>query len=239
MKGAPGDAKAAGNRAGDASQDIIVFKIVDDSRCRACGIKRKKGSFFRMEKKGIVCPVCTGIDHLVYFPRGDTALTRRATKHSMLRAIVVRFSRRRRRDERQGVLVEQAALERAKRECLADAPARERARERAAQRRVEQDKRYVAEFARRVGELFPGCPAAEREVIARRACEKYSGRIGRSAAAQKFDPQVIAVAVRAHIRHNHTSYDEMLARGRARKKARSAVRDAVKKVAERWRTKRS
>jgi hypothetical protein len=239
MNDTPADATAAGNRTGDASQDIVVFKLVDESRCRACGVKRKKRSFFRMEKRGIVCTACLGIDHLVFLPRGDTALTRRASKHSQLRAIVVRFSRRRRRDERQGILVEQAALERAKRECAADAPARERAREKAALRRAKEDERYVAEFAKHVGDLFPGCPVAERGAIAKRACQKYSGRIGRSAAALTFDPEVIAVAVRAHIRHNHTSYDQMLARGRARKNARSSVRKAVKEVAERWRTKAS
>ena len=216
-----------------------MFKLVDASRCRVCGIKRQKRSFFRMEKSGIVCAVCLRIDHLVFLARGDAALTRRATKHSKRHAIVVRFSRRRRRDERQGVLVERAALERAKRECEADAAKRQHARERAAERRAEQDTRYIAEFARRVGELFPGCPVTEREVIAKHACQKYSGRVGRSAAALKFDPEIITLAVRAHIRHNHTSYDQMLARGHSRENARSAVRKAVKELAERWQAKAS
>src|SRR5262245_13098623 len=235
MNNTPRDATAAD----DAPQDIVVFKVADASRCRACGIKRQKRSFFRMEKSGIVCAACLRIDHLVFLARGDAALTRRATKHSKRHAIVVRFSRRRRRNERQGVLVEQAALERAKRECEADAPARERARERAAQGRAKEDERYIAEFAKRVGGLFPNCPAPERDVIAKHACQKYSGRVGRSAAALKFNPEVIALAVRAHIRHNHTSYDQMLARGRSRKNARSAVRKAVKELAERWQAKAS
>ena len=71
------------------------------------------------------------------------ALTRRASKYSTLRAVVVRFSRTRMRYERQGILVEEAALEQAERECLADAAARERVRERAAARRAELDERYV------------------------------------------------------------------------------------------------
>jgi hypothetical protein len=230
---------AAGDRTGDASQDIVVFRLMDESRCRACGIRRKKKSFFRMEKGGIVCTVCLGIDHLVYLPRGDTALTRRASKYSKLRAIVVRFSRRRRRNERQGILVEQAALERATRECEADAPARESVRDKAAQRRAKEDKRYVAEFAKCVGKLFPGCPVAEREAIAKQACQKYSGRVGRSAAAREFDPTAIELAVRAHIRHCHTSYDRLLARGADRSAARAAVRGAVDQVFERWQVKGS
>lgn len=114
---------------------------------------------------------------------------------------------------------------------------REQARAKAAVRRAVLDKHYVREFAKRLGKLFPGCPAAERDVIAKHACEKYSGRIGRSAAAQEFDPEAIRVAVHAHIRHNHTRYEELLASGKTRKRARSAVHDAVKKLAERWRGK--
>ena len=63
-------------------------------------------------------------DHLVFLPRGDAALTRRASKYSTLRAVVVRFSRSRERYERQGLLVEEAALTRAEQECLSDAEAR-------------------------------------------------------------------------------------------------------------------
>jgi len=50
------------------------------------------------------------LDHLVFLPSGDAALTRRATKASSLSAVVVRGSRSRKRYERQGVLVEEPAL---------------------------------------------------------------------------------------------------------------------------------
>jgi len=220
--------------ADDPPQDIVVFKLADASRCRACGIKRQKRSFFRMEESGIVCAVCLRIDHLVFLARGDAALTRRAAKHSKQHAIVVRFSRRRRRNERQGVLVERAALERAKRECEADAAKRRRVREKAAQHRAKKDERYIVEFAKRVGDLFPNCPVAEREVIAKHACQKYSGRVGRSAAAREFDRTAIELAVRAHIRHCHTSYDALLAGGADRERARRRVRGAAKEVFERW-----
>lgn len=165
----------------------------------------------------------------------DTALTRRASKYSTLRAVVVRFSRARKRYERQGVLVEESALEQAERECLADAAARERARERATERREELDERYVSEFAKRLGDLFPGCPAPERQAIPEHACRKYSGRIGRSAAASRFDPDTIELAIRAHVRHRYTPYDELLAQGVDRGDARASVREAVDEVVERWR----
>ena len=211
-----------------------MFSIIRESKCAECGTELWKGSFLRMEKERPLCLACADLDHLVFLPSGDTALTRRARKHSTLDAVVVRFSRTRGRYERQGVLVEEAALEQAERECLADADARGRARERAAERRAELDERYVAEFAERLGDVFPGCPVPERQDIAAHACQKYSGRVGRSAAAQRFDSEAIELAVRAHIRHCHTSYDRLLARGGDRADARAAVRDAVDEVFERW-----
>lgn len=204
-------------------------------KCAQCRVWIVKGGFLQRQGKRSYCLGCAGLGHLVFVPRGDIALTRRASKHSTRQAIVVR--RMRGRLERQGTLVEKEALQRAELECEADATVRERARTKAAVRRAIVDERYVREFTQRLGELFPGCPEAEREVIAKHACEKYSGRIGRSAAAVRFDPEAIRVAVHAHIRHNHTRYEDLLASGKTRKRARSAVHDAVKKVAQRWRTK--
>ena len=181
-----------------------------------------------------LCLRCADLDHLVFLPRGHTALTRRASTHSTLRAVVVRFSRTRKRYERQGVLVDETALARAEQECLADGEARALARQRAADYRERVDARYAAAFARRLGDLFPGCPSRERQTIAAHACQKHSGRIGRSAAAKQFDVEALELAVRAHIRHSHTSYDELLAGGVDRSEARATVRGAVDDVVERW-----
>ena len=70
------------------------------------------------------------LDHLVFLAAGDAALTRRAKKASTLSAVVVRWSRTRKRYERQGILIEEAALEAAEQACLADEDARMRRRER-------------------------------------------------------------------------------------------------------------
>jgi hypothetical protein len=43
------------------------------------------------------------MDHLVFLPSGEAALTRRAKKASGLSAVVVRWSRTRKRYERQGL----------------------------------------------------------------------------------------------------------------------------------------
>jgi hypothetical protein len=223
-------------RAGTTSRrdEIVVFWIIRDSACADCGEELGKGRFLRIEAERPLCLRCADLDHLIFLERGDAALTRRASRYSTLRAVVVRFSRSRKRHERQGLLVEERALERAEQECLSDAEARRLARERAVERRHAHDADYVAAFAKSVGERFPGCPGEEQRAIAEHACQKYSGRIGRSAAAKELQPSAVDLAVQAHVRHVHTQYDELLASGVAREDARGRIAEAVAKFLDRW-----
>jgi hypothetical protein len=175
------------------------------------------------------------LDHLIFLASGDAALTRRARKHSRLSAVVLKWSRARKRYERQGLVVEEAALELAEDECLADADLRARRREREAERRAGLDETFVDRFAARIRELFPRPTAGREQKIAEHACLKYSGRIGRSALAKKMDEKAVRLAVLAHIRHNETNYDELLGGGWERSDARSAVAGRVDEVLEEWR----
>jgi hypothetical protein len=81
-------------------------------------------------ERGALCFACADLDLFVFLPAGDAAVTRGAGKHSAMAAVVLQWNRARERYERQGLLVEEAALTRAEAECLADADARSRARER-------------------------------------------------------------------------------------------------------------
>jgi hypothetical protein len=63
-----------------------------------------------MENPGPACLGCVGLDDLEFLPAGDALLSRRAKAKSARCALVVRFSRSRRRYERQGLLVEPLAL---------------------------------------------------------------------------------------------------------------------------------
>jgi len=216
------------------SDDIVVFQILRDSACAECGEELGKGRWLRLEKERPLCMSCADLAHLVYLPRGDAALTRRASRYSSLKAVLVRFSRSRNRYERQGVLVEEAALARAEQECLADSDARARARERRAERDAEIDVHYRAEFASHIRRLFPGCPEQEAIVVAEHACLKHSGRVGRTADAKRFDPEMITLAVRAHVRHVHTAYDQLLGSGWERHEARDRVLPQVDRVLESW-----
>jgi hypothetical protein len=136
--------------------------------------------------------------------------------------------------ERQGLLVEEDALNKAEEDCAADAATRAARREQSAQRRAELDEDYVARFAARVRDLYPRCPDGRETLIAEHACRKYSGRIGRSRDAKALDPDAVRLAVVAHIRHRETPYDELLLRGYDRHDARAQVRDAVMAILRTW-----
>ena len=102
------------------SKDIVVFIIRRDTKCAECGEELGSGRWIRIENEKALCMTCADLAHLEYLPSGNTALTRRATKHSPLRAVVVQWARARKRYERQGILITAEALRLAEEECLAD-----------------------------------------------------------------------------------------------------------------------
>jgi hypothetical protein len=105
--------------------DLVVVSPIKDWECSRCA---GTGDFLIMENGGPVCMECADMDHLVLLPSGDATLSRRAKAASGLSAVVVRFSRTRKRYERQGVLVEQEALAQAEAECMAHQEKRSRRR---------------------------------------------------------------------------------------------------------------
>ncbi|NUR43323.1 MAG: DUF2293 domain-containing protein [Streptomyces sp.] len=181
------------------------------------------------------CLDCADLGHLVFLPRGDTALTRRSREESALSAVVVRFNRRKGRYERQGVLVEEAALARAEARCLVDAEARRRRRVRDARRRAAQDVRFTEVFAAEIRRLFPGCPAERARGIAAHASVRGSGRVGRSAAGRALSEGAVVSAVVASVRHLDTPYDQLLMSGVPRHEARRRIAVTVEEVLGGWR----
>ncbi len=213
----------------------VVFEIVRDSQCSECGVELQKNSFLLMEAGQPLCLACARLDDLEYLPAGDTALTRRSTKYSERTAVVVRFSRSRGRYERQGILVEPAALEKAEKECSEDAAERAAAREHAAEFRAKQDRDLVTRMTERLLELFPKCPPARALTIARHTAARGSGRVGRSAEGRSLEASALTAAVTAAIRHQLTNYDELLFGGMDRGLARVEVADRVAEILDQWR----
>ncbi len=223
------------NSAMKETQGLKVFISTRESSCDECGEKLGRNAWITLAgERGALCLTCADLDHLAFLPSGDVALTRRARKHSTLSALVLKWSRARKRYERQGILVEEKALAAAEAECLADNEVRTRRREREAERRSEHDRDYIEGFARCVRELFPNCPSGMEQAVAEHACLKYSGRVGRSAAAKALDEEAVRLAVAAHVRHAETSYDGLLAAGCDRHEARRQVAHQVRSLLDTW-----
>jgi len=212
----------------------VVFSIVRDSTCSECGAELWKGDLLFMDGQQPLCLACAGMGELEYLPRGDVAMTRRATRYSSRTAVVVRFSRSRGRYERQGILVEPEAIARAEQECAADAGERAQARARAAVARAQEDREFADHMTSAILALLPGCPPDEAHKIAEHTATRGTGRVGRSAAGRALQQDTLMLAVRASIRHRHTNYDELLAKGVERQDARDRVRDRVAEIVRQW-----
>jgi hypothetical protein len=219
------------------AEEIKVFIIRRDTTCGDCGTELGKGNFISLDRnKGALCMSCSDMDHLWFLPSGDAALTRRSKKHSSLNAVVLQWSRTRKRYERQGILAEEAAINQAEEECLADKEQRERRRLREAEKRKELDDNFVKEFASKIRTLYPGMPSGREHTIAEHACRKHSGRVGRTQSAKEFSEKAIDLSVIAHVRHAETQYDELLMSGYDRFYAREKVEDKVRSILEAWRS---
>jgi hypothetical protein len=212
--------------------DLIVISPLNKWACASCG---RSGDLLFLEDDAPLCLDCADLAHLAFLPSGDAALSRRAKKLSGLAAVVVRWSRSRKRYERQGILAEPEAIERAEQQCLSDAEARARRRDRDNVRRADEDVQFQAELAAAIRAHFPGCFASRAEAIARHAATRGSGRIGRSAAGRSFHPDAVRLAVAASVRHVDTDYDELLMSGVDRETARRQVRERVEEVLSGWR----
>jgi hypothetical protein len=213
--------------------DLVVIWPLDTFTCADCG--GADADLLTMDDAGPLCLACADLDHLVFLPAGDAALTRRAKQASQLSAVVVRFSRARKRYERQGLLVEDAALAQAERQCLSDEAARARRRDRDRERRADDDAQFQIRLAAKICQLFPGCPAERATAISVHTAARGSGRVGRSAAARALDSDAVTNAVVASVRHDDTPYDTLLMSGIPRPEARRQVQPDIDHVLDLWR----
>lgn len=217
-------------------EELKAFFSIKENGCTECGAEISPGGLITLKRPaGALCLSCSDLDHLVYLPSGNAALTRRAWKYSSLSVVVLQFSTSRNRNERKGVLVSAEGLARAENECLSDEEQRAKRRERDQVKAKKRDEKYIQEFAAAIRKLFPGCPEETASGIAAPACEKYSGRVGRAAGAKALDDAFVTLAVRAHIRHAETNYDELLSKCFDRDYAREQIRGAVDDCISRWR----
>jgi hypothetical protein len=100
-------------KASRAPELVVIQPLNTEWTCHRCG---GSGGLLVMENPGPACLRCVGLDDLEFLPAGDALRTRRIKAKSARSAVVVRFSRSRRRYERQGLLVEPQALTDAERD---------------------------------------------------------------------------------------------------------------------------
>jgi hypothetical protein len=86
---------------------VVIEPLNAEWKCHRCS---GTGDFLIMENPGPACLRCAGLDDLEFLAAGDALLTRRVKARSPRHAVVVRFSKTRRRYERQGLLVEPQVL---------------------------------------------------------------------------------------------------------------------------------
>jgi hypothetical protein len=94
-------------KASRAPELVVIQPLNREWKCHRCG---KTGDVLLMENPGPACLNCVGLNDLEFLPAGDALLSRHAKAKSARYAVVVRFSRTRRRYERQGLLVEPSVL---------------------------------------------------------------------------------------------------------------------------------
>ncbi len=217
------------------SHNIYLTKR-EKLHCKKCKSAIPKGKAFVAEKEDYngLCLTCSPFVNYTLLPPGNVALTRRSKKHSELCGVLLFWNQRRRRYERKGQYVELQAISKAEKECAADEAERAVKNKKAALVREVHDKEYIKEFGKAIREYYPNCPTKRELEIAKHACEKYSGRVGRSASAKQFDWKMIDLAVEAHIRHVETNYDSQFGKGKRKKEIRSDLSGVIKSILASW-----
>ncbi len=216
-------------------QNIFLTKK-ETLKCSACNKRIVLGQAYvaETEKHRGTCFSCSPFVNASFLKPGNAALTRRSKKFSSYCGVLFAWNRRRKRFERKGQYVEAEAIIKAQQACADDKKERALKNEKAAVIRAEQDKIYIAEFSKAIRELYPNCPKNREIAIAKHACEKYSGRVGRSAKAKVFDKTMIDLAVEAHIRHQETNYDSQFGTGKTKRMIRSDVKQDITSTLRKW-----
>ncbi len=204
--------------------------------CLECGHKISLGEAYVAESEDSrgTCFSCSPFVEYTLLPPGNVALTRRSKKHSANCGVVFVWNQRRKRYDRKGQYVEAEAIRKAQIECAADEEIRTKKNDKAAIVREVKDKEYIQAFAKAIRTYYTNCPPHREFEIAQHACEKYSGRVGRTAYAKVFDIKMIELAVEAHIRHTETNYDDQFGKGKRKKEIRSDVKDSIKWILSSW-----
>jgi hypothetical protein len=101
-------------------KDPVVYALSRPSRCYGCDKRMIVDEIVKLDEKEdekeVYCCNCAGLADLTLLASGNATVTRLAKKYSQIRFVVVKWSDTWKCYERQGLLVEKQALERAQKE---------------------------------------------------------------------------------------------------------------------------
>lgn len=174
---------------------------------------------------------------LVFVPSGDAARTRRVGKLEGARPALMRDKYG---VHRIGYWAPPDGVDRIEEELAATADQRAARRKAGERQRERQEERYRDTFREEMRRQYPAMPATDVEAVVARATVVGSGRVGRTKTLEL--AEIVRLAVRAHVRHTHTDYDDRLddtwvelgGGPGARRDARDGVEGDVREVLRRW-----
>jgi hypothetical protein len=98
-------------------RDLVVYALNKPSRCYGCDLKLPADEIVKLEKgndeREVLCVACAGLTDFELIKPGNAQLTRKASKLSSVRYVVMKWSELWKCYERAGVLVEKEALQKA------------------------------------------------------------------------------------------------------------------------------
>jgi hypothetical protein len=109
---------SASNSEKERYADPVVFRVRKPTQCAKCKEELGSGRMIKPvevndDQRDALCKSCAGLGELFYVQAGDAKLTRLLSKYSTQKHVVVRWASARKRYERQGILVELEALNKA------------------------------------------------------------------------------------------------------------------------------
>jgi len=168
----------------------------------------------------------------VEVPTGNHFLTRTIKKRAD--CVYVRMKKHRKGNFSRaiGIMAPRNIVEDAKQLAQETEEDRLTKREKAAEYRAKQEELHRKHMQAEILRLYPNMPPKEAGVIADHAFEVGSGRVGRVSAIDL--NKKLELAVKAHIRHQHTEYDDMLNDGWEKEDARRQIAGQVEKIHGEW-----
>ncbi|KAI0139559.1 hypothetical protein F4776DRAFT_662512 [Hypoxylon sp. NC0597] len=177
------------------------------------------------ENKDIVVSIHTPIPTgYKFLPRGDPYMTLNCRKKARAEGYDV-YVVRNRKHQQIGIRVPAAIHDRVQEKA-------EQTRKSRADAVQRKDKRVETNFRNSILSQYPKIPTSDLENVVKHATMKYSGRVGRTSKLALNEKTQLAV--RAHVRHNHTDYDALLKNKMSKRKARSQILKKACDITKEW-----